>query len=163
MGKSIAHESGARLIYIQTRELALLDVWGKRRLMHVAVDAANALEPSVIFIDEVETPLHKVLNDMAKECHHLRSFLKADLHRDRGDDVTFITATNQPHLLDRNALLKLYCHCYGAQALCFYMPSPNQSDLEISLPHGLSKIANTDEESPGEANNASNKGRTIVG
>ena len=162
MGKSIAYESRARLIYIQTRQLARLDVWGKRRLMHVAVDAANALEPSVIFIDEVETSLSDVLNEMLERrgCHELRSLLKADWHCGRGDDVTFITATNKPHLLHENTLLKLYRHCYGASAFCYYMPSPNQSALEIGLPNGLSKIANTDEESPGGAvNNTTNKSR----
>lgn len=160
MGKSIAYESGARLIYIQTRVLARLDVWGKRNLMFVAVAAANALEPSVLFIDEVETSLSDVLNEMVEPrgCHVLLSLLKADFHSGRGDDVTFITATNQPHLLHRNTLEKLYCHCYGASALCYYMPSPNQSALEIGLPNGLSKIANTDEESPG-GDNTANKSR----
>ena len=133
LGKAFANERGAKLFYLPSTCLVRMDVWEKRRLLSLVIEAAYAMTPSVIFLDEeAGAPLSSLLNNYAPGCEELATLIKADWKAEY--DVTFIAATSQPHSFDDWALNRLASGGSNADTDCYYIPSPDLPALEASLP-----------------------------
>jgi SpoVK/Ycf46/Vps4 family AAA+-type ATPase len=137
-GKAIAHESGATFFSISSSSLTSKWIGEGEKLVRTLFAVAAYREPSVVFIDEIDSLLTQRKSDENEASRRIKTefLVQLDGTGTTGQGrVLVIGATNRPHELDDAARRRFVKR--------LYIPLPAVSDREILLRRLLTKNQNS--------------------
>jgi SpoVK/Ycf46/Vps4 family AAA+-type ATPase len=128
IGKAIAHESGATFFSISSSSLTSKWIGEGEKLVRTLFAVAGVREPSVVFIDEIDSLLTQRKSDENEASRRIKTEFLVQLDgtgtSGRGR-VLIIGATNRPQELDEAARRRFTKR--------LYIPLPNEDDRERLL------------------------------
>lgn len=128
IGKAIAHESGACFFSISSSSLTSKWIGEGEKLVRTLFAVATYREPSVVFIDEIDSILTQRKADENEASRRMKTefLVQLDGTGTGGQGrVLLIGATNRPHELDDAARRRFVKR--------LYIPLPAQHDREVLL------------------------------
>jgi AAA+ superfamily predicted ATPase len=137
IGKAIAHESGATFFSISASSLMSKWTGESERLVKTLFAVASHREPSVVFIDEVDSLLTARSSDENEASRRLKTefLVQLDGAATPNDRVLVVGATNRPHELDEAARRRFVKK--------LYIPLPEEEGRRDLVRNLLSKNTNT--------------------
>ncbi len=128
IGKAIAHESGATFFSISSSSLTSKWIGEGEKLVRTLFAVAGVREPSVVFIDEIDSLLTQRKSDENEASRRIKTefLVQLDGTGTSGQGrVLIIGATNRPQELDEAARRRFTKR--------LYIPLPNEDDRERLL------------------------------
>lgn len=125
IGKAIAHESGATFFSISSSSLTSKWIGEGEKLVRTLFAVAGVREPSVVFIDEIDSLLTQRKSDENEASRRIKTefLVQLDGTGTSGQGrVLIIGATNRPQELDEAARRRFTKR--------LYIPLPNEDDRE---------------------------------
>ncbi|KAJ3331278.1 hypothetical protein HDU76_003613 [Blyttiomyces sp. JEL0837] len=132
LGKAVAHESKATFFSISASSLTSKFVGEGEKMVKTLFALARKMQPSVIFIDEIDSILTERSESEHEASRRLKTefFLQFDgLTSSSEDRLLVMGATNRPHELDEAALRRLVKR--------IYIPLPEPSTRAAFISHLL--------------------------
>jgi fidgetin-like protein 1 len=128
IGKAVAHESGATFFSISSSSLTSKWIGEGEKLVRTLFAVAAYREPSVVFIDEIDSLLTQRKADENEASRRIKTEFLVQLdgtNGSHGERVLVIGATNRPHELDDAARRRFVKR--------LYIPLPEAPDREVLI------------------------------